>query len=85
MLTLAFTSIRNNQDLNETINFLTIHMVTAVQQCQNRRGDLEGCDKDAIIALSPITGLVTPWGDDSTKAGDGSWHVTTPDKTLIWK
>ena len=71
----AFTSIRNNIDVQNAVEAVEFHMVTAVQQCQNRRGggDLRGCNTAAVIAVSPISSMQTPWGN--------TWTIAVPSGT----
>ena len=58
----AFNSVRQNLRVDEAVKVLEFHMVSAVQQCMNRRGNLTGCDYDAIFASTPIVDRASPWG-----------------------
>jgi prepilin-type N-terminal cleavage/methylation domain-containing protein len=69
----AFNSVKRNLDVQEVTEALEFHFVTAVQQCQNRRGNrnLTSCGTvAAITAVSPLASATTPFGD--------TWGVAVP-------
>ena len=71
----TFTSIKNNLDIQEATDTLRFHFLAAVKQCENRRGDLLGCNANTIIAVSPLTSTATPWG--------GRWQVAPSANALF--
>jgi prepilin-type N-terminal cleavage/methylation domain-containing protein len=77
----AFNSVKDNLERQEATEALEFHFRTAVQQCQNRRGnrDLRSCGATAaIIAVSPLASTTTPFGDAWSVAA-----VTTVGAPLI--
>ena len=72
LLNFAYTSVRDNADVQSLTDFLEFHMLTAVQQCENRRGDLSGCNNETIIALTPAVNRNSSWKKSA-------WSVKVPE------